>query len=637
MPRISNVAVLFAVVALGVAGSARPAPAAQTLPTTAALRICTGCSQYGLSDGSRYRYVILHAWQSALIPQLKSTNPAIKVLVYKDLAASVAYACHNGVDDALLPAGVGYCWADKNQPGWFLKDTTGARIEFCDYPGVWQMDVGSGAYQQQWLTNVAAEAKRLGFDGVVLDDANQSEAGHLCGRTIAKYPTQTDYTAATGSFLSTVAKGLQAQGLLALPNIMIADYWTANGRAVWDAWVSYSSGAVQEYFTKWSRESTAWFTDDGQSHNDWSARQAFLARTEAAGKIYLGITYAPSGDDRSMRYARASFLSDWSGGPSALAYEPTTPEAQDPYAAGWTMEIGTPLGPRYKVGVAWRRDYTGGAVIVNPSPSTQQSVSLGASYLAADGSTVSSVTVPATDALILRATTSTTPPPPAPSPVTAPTNTSLPTLSTIRGGSGLSALPGTWTGSPTSYAYQWLRCASDGNTCAPITGATGQSYLLAKEEVGSRMRITVTASNPTGSGTATSAPTSTVTVSSGGKPRALTSLSGNLVVSVRASGVIRSRHAVQRFSIRWMHGKIRVRYVDRRLRMSFRSELISRLEIDRNRLVVAGRGVTHGRRLWFTVSALDRGDRPGADSIRIRLSNGYGRSGRLVAGAVRIP
>ena len=30
-----------------------------------------------------------------------------------------------------------------------------------------------------------------------------------------------------------------------------------------------------------------WFTDDGDAHNDWSYRQAFLKRTQAAGKVYL--------------------------------------------------------------------------------------------------------------------------------------------------------------------------------------------------------------------------------------------------------------------------------------------------------------------------------------------------------------
>ena len=207
------------------------------------------------------------------------------------------------------------------------------------------MDVGDASYQQAWLANVLADLRSAPWDGVMLDDVNQSETWHLCGRTIARYPTADAYTAASESFLARVGPALRAAGFMAMPNIALDDWWTQNGLARWDRWVSYSSGAVQEYFSKWGRDDSRWLTDDG-THNDWSGRQALFARTEAAGKTFIGVTYAPSDDVRSMRYARASFLLDWNGGPSALAFEPTTPEAQDPYFADWTTDIGAPAGAR---------------------------------------------------------------------------------------------------------------------------------------------------------------------------------------------------------------------------------------------------------------------------------------------------
>ena len=316
------------------------------MPSTAVWRICSNCSQFGLGDGSQYGYVTLHSWQSDLIGRLKATNPNVKVLVYKNASATASYACHNGVDDAGLPAGVGYCWASANRPSWYLSATTGKRIEFCDYAGLWLMDVGDPGYQQQWLDNVAADAKAKGFDGVFIDDVNQNSAYHLCGKTIARYPLESDYAAAMTGFMAKVGPGLTSRGLLALPNIMIKNWWEQSGVNLWDTWVSYSSGAVQEYYSKWNYDSTGWFTDDGGYHNDWSYRQAFLQRTQAAGKIFVGLTFAPSADSRSQRYARASFLADWDGGRSALAFEPTDPEQQDPYQATWTADLGAPLAAR---------------------------------------------------------------------------------------------------------------------------------------------------------------------------------------------------------------------------------------------------------------------------------------------------
>ena len=221
------------------------------------------------------------------------------------------------------------------------------------------------------------------------------------------------------SFMAKVGPGLSGKGLLVMPNIFIANWWEPSGIAAWDAFVSNSSGAVQEYFTKWGMDSGQWFTDDGGYHNDWTYRQDFLRRTQAAGKIFVGLTYAPSTDLRSMRYARASFLADWNGGPSALSFEPTTPEQQDPYNSIWTKDLGSPLGAKYKVGLAWRRDFSGGVIVVNPSTS-QQTVSLGGTFSTLSGELVTSATLGSADAAGNLLPSGAPSPPPAPPPPAPP-------------------------------------------------------------------------------------------------------------------------------------------------------------------------------------------------------------------------
>jgi hypothetical protein len=94
----------------------------------------------------------------------------------------------------------------------------------------------------------------------------------------------------------------------------------------------------------------------------------------------------------------------------------------------------------------------------------------------------------------------------------APASTSSPAVSgTTTTGSTLSASTGVWSGSPTSYAYQWQRCDSTGNACTALSGATGPSYSLSSGDVNYTMRVAVTASNAYGSSTATSTPTAAVT------------------------------------------------------------------------------------------------------------------------------
>jgi hypothetical protein len=94
----------------------------------------------------------------------------------------------------------------------------------------------------------------------------------------------------------------------------------------------------------------------------------------------------------------------------------------------------------------------------------------------------------------------------------APTNTAPPTISgTAQQGKTLTESHGTWTGEPTGFTYQWLRCNGEGTGCAAITGATAQSYVLRAADVEHTLRVQETASNAGGAGApATSEATSAV-------------------------------------------------------------------------------------------------------------------------------
>ena len=100
--------------------------------------------------------------------------------------------------------------------------------------------------------------------------------------------------------------------------------------------------------------------------------------------------------------------------------------------------------------------------------------------------------------------------------IAPPTNNTPPT---ITGGSAaqqdvqLAATNGTWNNSPTSFTYQWERCDVSGNACQSLgAGATSQTYTPIPADVGSTLRVIVTAINNGGQGSATSAQTATVEI-----------------------------------------------------------------------------------------------------------------------------
>jgi hypothetical protein len=93
----------------------------------------------------------------------------------------------------------------------------------------------------------------------------------------------------------------------------------------------------------------------------------------------------------------------------------------------------------------------------------------------------------------------------------APSNTAPPTVTgTPTVGETLTAGDGTWTNSPTSYAYQWLRCDSSGASCVSTANGTQKSYTLVGADGGHTMRVRVTATNADGSGRARSDATAVV-------------------------------------------------------------------------------------------------------------------------------
>ena len=110
----------------------------------------------------------------------------------------------------------------------------------------------------------------------------------------------------------------------------------------------------------------------------------------------------------------------------------------------------------------------------------------------------------------------------------APTNTSLPAVSGVaQEGQTLSASKGSWSGSPTAYAYQWQECNGSGGGCSDIGGATSSSYKLVASDVGHTVRVVVTASNAGGSAKASSEATPPVANAKAPANTSLPSVSGS--------------------------------------------------------------------------------------------------------------
>ncbi len=354
----------------------------------------TGVSSLGRqlgapAAGHRFSYAVLQSWDKDKISGLKAASPGLNALAIKDMAASFSPATTDGKDNELLPAGVGYAGASTDHTDWFLTDPSGDRLESCAQSGRWLMDVGNPDYQAAWLANVGEDLKDHGWNGVLIDGASWSASSELCGRTIAKYPSDADYTAAVNSFLARVAPALRARGFTVVASMRVPA--TSDGQALWAKWLSYLSGGALAGWTK-SGEAQVGSTA-------WEFQQQLLNVTEATGKPFLALTAGGERDARSIRFAKASFLLGRSAGKSAFLYSPTG--ETDGWSPETAVEVGKPLGAPRRVGSAWQRDFSEGTVLVNPSDAAT-TIKLDNTYFTPAGEAVTSVLLAPASGIVLR-------------------------------------------------------------------------------------------------------------------------------------------------------------------------------------------------------------------------------------------
>jgi hypothetical protein len=320
---------------------------------------------------------------------LKARNPRIKVLVYKNLSAS-----QKSSSRGRWATGVSFQEADSEHPEWFLLNSSGERFTFRRYPYLWAMDVGDTAYQERWVANVRRELRTEDWDGVFIDDVNPTMKYHYEPSEIARYPSDEAWQDATESALSYIGPRLRRRGKLVVPNF---GSWSEQGYTdLVDGWMKYVNGGAHEHFLKWGRKGTGYADPER-----WRRALSSLEKTQAAGKLFLGLTTSGNRDVRAARYGWATMLLG-ANGDAAFAMQRDT-EAE-PWFPEYRYKLGRPLERVEEVGDgAFRRRFKHGIAVVNPTYE-RVAVPLGATYSGSGRKRVRSVELrPESAAILVRA------------------------------------------------------------------------------------------------------------------------------------------------------------------------------------------------------------------------------------------
>lgn len=300
----------------------------------------------------RYGVVILNAWETGALRRLKERDPATRVLVYKDFSSTRDYegAVQGGGDAERIPTGVGYVRTQTEHPEWFARDTTGARIEWNEYPGHWQMAVWDPAYQQRWATDVAAEVVREGWDGVFADNDFASLGFYsdaVLDGTADRDGTDRRIRDGLDAMVTAVGTELARADRVLVPNV-------SESRLYPGRWAAHSrfGGAMEENFAQ--RQGDRLLTWEG-------AQWGEMLTAAADGRLTLLVT---AGGDRAAvtGAAGAALLAApgtcWTAAPTPGYDRPEWTPAQQALR-------GAPRAAAREVSGAWVREFTDGWAAVN--------------------------------------------------------------------------------------------------------------------------------------------------------------------------------------------------------------------------------------------------------------------------------
>lgn len=324
------------------------------------------------ATASRDQFVILQGSETARLRSLKAANPHLTVLLYKNLSGMVARDAYG-----FTTTGVSAQEADAH-PDWYLLNTSGQRFTFNGYPWIWAADVGSPSYQQKWAENVLAQVRAEGWDGVFIDDVNPTISPHYDPAGVARYPTDAQYSAATRSAVATIGPALRSAGKVAIANL--GGHWADFPGVVAD-WLQFLDGAMDEHFTKAGGGPGTGLVDG----DAWRRELDEVRLAESQGKAFLGVAHSSGDDPGAARYGWATTLLAANGHSYFALQGDYTNETWYP---DYDLPIGQPVGAQTDADGIYRRAFTCGLVLVNPTAQARP-VGFGGSY---SGSGLSSAT-----------------------------------------------------------------------------------------------------------------------------------------------------------------------------------------------------------------------------------------------------
>ena len=316
------------------------------------------------------------------IATLHSENPNTKVIRYVDTVEAIDTV--SSLTDP-QPWSLDYArrlntdaeWQDiwANHQSWFLKDSQGQYIHRPSGSAFEMnplraslMDPGNAGWRD-WLVAKVSQRLNAGYDGVFLD---------LCSPTPSGYTAiPAKYSGNYGSWRNDI-NGLIDYIKGKFPNAEIIT------NSIWQGCKYYANASPNpiDDNAEDGTEVEGFIYGNGsgptESVSNWLQEVQIVGKLGGEGKAVLARTGLSGTDSHSpkqlLAYSVATFLLGKNSSSSYFSFCSFKSEPGfdiDYLASVYDLPLGDATGAYYQKGVAYRRDFTNGKVIVNPDDSTQ--------------------------------------------------------------------------------------------------------------------------------------------------------------------------------------------------------------------------------------------------------------------------
>lgn len=336
---------------------------------------------------SHYKTIIAEFSQSNAVSQIKSKNPEVKALFYRDIIMM-----HTSYDD----------WAEvDSHEDWFVHDALGDRLVNSAY-GSYLMDVGSEGWRNHYGDYVKAKMDSSSFDGVFADDTWVVLKKDVWDDS--KNPTQAkidSWSSDMAGMLQSVKSKIGSRLLISNIGSLLIFPTTSD----LDSLLNLVDGIMDEGFVHASWDNDNYFL----SLASWKKNIDYGIETISKNKILLaqsGTKGIVSEDEKKkiMLYSFCSYLlaegndatfsfKDSAGPYNELIYYPEFDVTLGNATNAYHIFPGTTN--------IYAREFTNGLVLVNPGATSSGEFNLNGNYKTLEGQSITSITMEPHEGVIL--------------------------------------------------------------------------------------------------------------------------------------------------------------------------------------------------------------------------------------------